>query len=93
MEAMSELLRTEACWPAWLVLGGPLEGMLASPRAAPKLFSSRLQPACMPKNKSNGAVLHMQDRTFVCHTDVKRFRVAEICESFSKTRFCIQYLT
>ena len=59
MEAISELLRTEACWPAWLVLGGPLEGMLPSPKAAPKLFSSRLHPACMPKHVSGAA--HMQD--------------------------------
>lgn len=46
--AMSELLMTEACWPAWLVVGGPVEGTVASPKAAAKLFSSRLHPACQP---------------------------------------------
>ena len=46
MEAMSELLRAAACWPAWLVLGGPLGATPASPTAAPRLFSSLLHPAC-----------------------------------------------
>lgn len=46
MEAMSELLRTAACWAEWLVVEGTLEGSPASPNAAPRLFSSLLQPAC-----------------------------------------------
>ena len=46
MEAMSELLRTAACWAAWLVVEGALEGSPVSPNAAPRLFSSLLHPAC-----------------------------------------------
>ena len=46
MEAMSELLRTAACWPDWVVLGGPLKAGPDSPSAVPKLLSSLLHPAC-----------------------------------------------
>ena len=62
IDAMSELFSTAACWPAWLLVGGVLEGTLGSPRAAPKLFSSRLHPACKPHQQCTSFCLSFSER-------------------------------